>query len=361
MNWQFWTRPASENLQETQTCDTLGVLLSVYADGLASPKEAQQVEAHLALCADCRESLTWMQATSRAVASRPVALPPADLKARIAEAIAAESARPALVPAAIRPRFALRPAYAAAASVSILGLMVGYGLLHQSFKPTGSPVPPSRTAVNPPSVEVSPSPAPTLVKPVPGVKPPTVAVLPPHSAPAAPSTKPAFRPLTASRVPGAVTPAAKAPTLPARPDPESVRTGILTATVPPPTAAPSSLAPRPLRVTPLKLHRPLVAFKPKPSPVAVETPPEERVATVSPPPTVPVAIQPAVVSPAEAAPVQVASRSNDLLGVVREHVGQMSKAGLASARQSVHEAAFVSSPLNGDKLPSVSITSGSFH
>ena len=145
----------------------LDSLLSLYADGAVSAEEALRVEAHLPGCAACRESLAWMRATRFALASRPVALPPADLRARIAEAIAASSAAP--VPATFRTRraFALRPALAAAASFVMLGF-VGYGLLHH-------PLPASVHPVTPPQVAGVPHPpqSPPIVKTMTahGVKP----------------------------------------------------------------------------------------------------------------------------------------------------------------------------------------------
>ena len=110
-------------------CGTIDPLLSLHADGMASAEEAQRVEAHLPGCDACRESLAWMRATQRALASRPIVSPPADLRARIAAAIAASSAAPVPVSFTVRRSFTLRPVYAAAASVALLGI-ISYGLLH---------------------------------------------------------------------------------------------------------------------------------------------------------------------------------------------------------------------------------------
>ena len=130
MNLNFWTRtppPASDD------CGTIDPLLSLYADGMASAEESPRVEAHLLGCSACRESLAWMRATQRALAARPVVSPSADLRARIASAIAASSTAP--VPALFQARpgraFSVRPAYAVAASLTLLGAVaVSYGLLH---------------------------------------------------------------------------------------------------------------------------------------------------------------------------------------------------------------------------------------
>ena len=140
MKWPFWTRTQPALLPELDDCEAIDPLLSLYADGMASPNEARRVETHLPGCDSCRELLAWMQATQRALAARPVVRPPAELRARIADAIAAASAAP--VPAfGTRPArsFSLRPAYAAAASLTIVGL-VSYSLLHHPTPAVHPPV-----------------------------------------------------------------------------------------------------------------------------------------------------------------------------------------------------------------------------
>ncbi len=139
MNRPFWSlrSASSENV-----CDSIEPLLSVYADGMAPPAEARRIEAHLPECEGCRAALSWMQATRTTLASRPVAVPPPDLHSRIALAIAASSAAPvALRPARV---FMVRTVYAAAASVTVLGAVLSYGLLHTptevSVKPPVRPI-----------------------------------------------------------------------------------------------------------------------------------------------------------------------------------------------------------------------------
>ena len=157
MNWPFRSLrnlpPASPPFASPPSCDLVEPLLPLYADGMAAPDEMRFVEAHLPGCANCRESLFWMQATHRALAARPVAVPPANLHSRIAEAIAASSAAPVSM-RSVRS-FTLRPAYAAAASLTVLGAILGHSLLH-------SPVP------SVPSVIKS---APPMVASVPPVTP----------------------------------------------------------------------------------------------------------------------------------------------------------------------------------------------
>ena len=170
MKWTFWTRTASLTSND---CETIDPLLSLYADGLASAEEAQRVETHLLVCPACRASLAWIQATQRTLAARPVLSPPADLRARIATAIAASSAAPLPASFTTRRPIALRPAWAAAASVAILGV-VSYGLLHHPSQVAVRPVMPPQVAIVPSANTSSP-----VVKTQigPDVKP----RIPPHS------------------------------------------------------------------------------------------------------------------------------------------------------------------------------------
>ena len=132
--WSFRTVPLSG-------CELIEPLLPLHADGLASPAEIRLVDAHLPDCADCRASLSWIEATHAALASRPVAVPPPDLQGRIALAIASSSAAPVRV-------FSLRPLYAAAASLAALGIV--FGLSHMpSQVAVKHPVPPKAIATVP--------------------------------------------------------------------------------------------------------------------------------------------------------------------------------------------------------------------
>jgi hypothetical protein len=152
MNWPLWSRRRPIVLNSmSDTCHSIEPLLSLYVDGMAAVEERRRVEAHLPLCADCRAELAWMQATHQTLAARPIMTPPADLHARIAEAIATSAA----APIRLRPAraFTLRPAYAAAASLTILGAVLSVTLMH-----TLSSVPPN-SSVGPhtlPAVAVKP-------------------------------------------------------------------------------------------------------------------------------------------------------------------------------------------------------------
>ncbi len=145
MNWQFWLHnrplPPADPLEN---CAHVRPLLSLMSDGMASAKEAKEAQAHLQACADCRQALLWIEATRQAIALRPVVLPPADMRARIARAIAAsaETAVPAVPVAmpAVRRTFAVRPAYAAAASVAIAGAFLSHYLLMAGSSVVAPPI-----------------------------------------------------------------------------------------------------------------------------------------------------------------------------------------------------------------------------
>ena len=173
MNLNFWTRTL---LPAPDDCGTIDPLVSLFADGMASAEESRRVEEHLLGCSACRESLAWMRATQRALATRPVVLPPADLRARIASAIAASSATPVPTLFQARPAraFSVRHAYAAAASLTLLGAVVSYGLLHTQAPNMQTPTaghtrPASPTVADVPRVR--PSASVLSPVPVPGGRP----------------------------------------------------------------------------------------------------------------------------------------------------------------------------------------------
>ncbi len=151
MNRPFW----SFRSLPLNACDSIEPLLSVYADGMASHAEARRVEAHLPECENCRAALSWMQATRTVLASRPVAVPPPGLHSRIALAIAASSPAPVtLRPARV---FTVQAAYAAAASVTALGAVLGYALWHTPVEvPVKHPARPVVLAAVPPPVVTPP-------------------------------------------------------------------------------------------------------------------------------------------------------------------------------------------------------------
>lgn len=354
MKWTFWTRtqPAIPD-----DCGTIDPLLSLYADSMASAEEARRVEMHLPDCAACRESLAWMQATQRALAARPVVSPPTNLRARIAEAIAASSAAP--VQARPARAFVLRPAFAAAASLTVLGVVVGYGLLHMQAPPTAkkTPVvtPPVAVAVAPP---VSPS-AP-IVKTMTGVG------VKPHVA---------HHPSAVSR-PARLNPdrMAQAPPDEAQPEPMEVKTPAEASSRTKQTETPAPMI-APLRTRPVLVKK-LVLPKFKPEMTAIKAPvapvethrppvvqpeprkPETIVATIphDPPASVPVSVGVPSIKP-DPAPAVVVARSHeshfqaaDFLGPVKEHLGRMRNVAYTSAvRRSVKGASLATRSFDSDK------------
>ncbi|MBV9850886.1 MAG: zf-HC2 domain-containing protein [Armatimonadetes bacterium] len=157
MNWRFWDRTGRAG----DDCAAIEPLLSLYSDGMASQAEARRVDAHLETCADCRQALRWMQATHQVIAARPAMPPPADLRARIARAIAeADGVKAPVVRTPARPArqsLTLRPVLAYGLSVALLAAVTG-GIYWNANRPINmaeSPIP-SRSPV--PIAENTPSP-----------------------------------------------------------------------------------------------------------------------------------------------------------------------------------------------------------
>ena len=322
MNWPFRPRP-SELLDH---CKSIEPLLPLYADGMASPEETRRVEAHLPGCADCRAALSWMQATHRALASRPVALPPPDLHSRIALAIAASSA----APISLRPVrvFSLRPAYAAAASLTALGVALTYPLWHApspvavvpAAKPTiVASVPHSRvkTHAAPKSVRRSLA-ASAVIKtpsvkhvPVPRKTAPVRTISPPEhiAANPVPETRPAAVPVTVKTPVHRLTPAKQL---------ASVHIILAEKHVPVPAVK---------TVTPKPLIAPLVAKvikEPVQVPVEIKTPT--------------IYVQPPVVQTASAhAPATADDPLGSLKAQLRDNIAQTRSASLVATHYTVRE------------------------
>ncbi len=354
MNWHFRLRnrplPPSP---DQDNCAHIRPLLSLMSDGMASAKEAREAEAHLQTCGDCRQALLWINATRQAIVARPVVLPPADMRARIACAIAAsaETAVPA-VPIAmpsVRRVFTLRPAYAAAASVAVAGAFLGHYLLTSGRAPgTEKPILPIRSASSgqgktnaAPSAKTGHAVVPTL----PGSRrQPLVAVLAPsgesarqttaNSSPAR-QTHPLFasgRTLSAGvpRTPTSPGPDIKTPVL-------QVASGPRRLAPPAPAAAerhPDLLAVRPAPKSPpgVRTHapgdRPQLATLPASSAETHAAP--APFAVTSPPAPAPAPVQaPVVARLPDTSPAPPRAPSGDGLGSVRTSVASYSHEGYA--------------------------------
>ncbi|MBN2430853.1 MAG: zf-HC2 domain-containing protein [Acidobacteria bacterium] len=106
-------------------CRQLEALLSEYTDGSTSVGEAARIEAHLAGCARCRETLRDLRRLKAALANLPPLRPPAGLKMRIQEQAGAAG----LITK--QPRYRLRPTAGwvlAAAACLLLAILLVTGL-----------------------------------------------------------------------------------------------------------------------------------------------------------------------------------------------------------------------------------------
>ena len=357
MNWPFWTRtqPSDSEHAGLDTCDTLDALLSLYADRMASPEEARRVEAHLPDCEGCRESLQWMQATRRALASRPMALPPAGLQAQIARAIAASAASPV---AALPVRtFSLRPAYAAAASLTVLGaILAGHSLLTARVgMPTAnaSKVAAPRVASVPPASLSEPTAPPTLIRPLAvNHSAPERVKLPPQ-----PAERVAAVP-DAAAVPAEMPSTPRVETAPALSSPakHSVRLMSSRRTLLPAQLSATYKAPDALMAARVPAPKAPESAPPVAAPVEKTSAPV--IASNSVTPTVTIGAP--TVTPQEPSAVQVAAREH-LLDSVKQHIGVMQTAAYSTTRKSIKDAAFLAETGLPEKTPGVAITEGGWH
>lgn len=78
-------------------CETTRPLLSAFLDAALGAKEAEQVSAHLARCAACREYLAGLERVDQELEALPAPAPPRgyleELRSRVAERVAIEPAR----------------------------------------------------------------------------------------------------------------------------------------------------------------------------------------------------------------------------------------------------------------------------
>jgi hypothetical protein len=144
-------------------CAETQLLLSLHSDGMTSTAEGRRVDAHLATCENCRKAFFWMRATHDVLAQRPAVLPPPDMSGQILRAIAEADGRERIV---LRPRFNMRPVYAAAATV-LIAAVATLSLTHlrnRAVTPASVSVAvvpnsagPSAPSINVPAVPASPA------------------------------------------------------------------------------------------------------------------------------------------------------------------------------------------------------------
>ena len=320
MNWRFW-EPGKQ--PSSDSCEVVAPMLSLYADQMASRSEASRVESHMAECRSCRDNYQWMQATRTALSARPAAVPPPDLRARVARAIAAQTLAPSFVTLRpVRRSFVLRPAFAAALSVALFGAVaLTYSTLTSRLAPVAptprvasAGLPTHHTATQHVAAQVKPH---------------------HHTVLAAPIAKLAPVFIEASNLP--------------KPKPITAHITRMAKITPVPKILPAILK-VPAKIT---LRQTLMAKLPSP-PVPVQHPaaikPIEAVPQVSLPAPEPVALSPsppAVRTADNIVPPAKHSSESDILADVKEHVSQLNSAAYTSkagaVRNSLHMAAFIAS------------------
>lgn len=327
-------------------CDTILPLLSLQADGMASADESRRVETHIAVCDGCRRAQRWMQATHLAIAQRPAVPPPADLRAKIAQAVTAQAAP---VVFTTRRPLVLRPAFAAAASLTVVAAAwLGHSLLT---------APPATPDAPPPAVAVAPTPVPLLIpdkalRPTPPVK--RVAKVTPNPTPPRHAPKETVEKVATAidTTPSVSVPETALPAAPPRPaaHPKNVTARLLASK---PTE-PAKLLVKP-RVAPHGLSIALEAHLPRPSLPDVTPPvtPTSAPTVVAVKPAEPVApplaapVRTASVTP-ETTPVRTARREGALSGVLEHltfHNDNAPRQISMDRSARIHQASFVQAPI----------------
>jgi len=151
----MYTEPTNNNqLNQEDTmmqCDKVWDLLSVYADGEASPQEAAIVEAHVAVCPDCARDLQFMQGTQEVLRDVPEVEPPAMLRSAILAATVNRPSLPERLAIGVRKTLAPAPVrYGALAAAGAAAALTAV-MLHEG----GGPV--QNIPLNPPIVASTPA------------------------------------------------------------------------------------------------------------------------------------------------------------------------------------------------------------
>ncbi len=131
-------------------CEKVWDLLSVYADGEATPQEAAIVETHIATCQDCARDLAFMRGTHDVLQDVPEVEPPATLRSAILAATVNRPSLPQRLALGVRKTLAPAPVrYGALAAAGAAAALTAVIL-------TESSGPVLQTPSNPPIVAASP-------------------------------------------------------------------------------------------------------------------------------------------------------------------------------------------------------------
>ncbi len=109
-------------------CEAAFELISGHIDGVNTPDEEAALQAHLAACEDCRNTLIALTEIELDVRSMQVE-PPAALKNNIMQAIHAEASEKEKKLPAGKPRRWLKSLYAVGAVAALLALVLGTGIV----------------------------------------------------------------------------------------------------------------------------------------------------------------------------------------------------------------------------------------
>ncbi|MER7555433.1 anti-sigma factor [Nocardioides sp. NPDC126508] len=109
-------------------------LVGAYLLHALEPGERAEVEAHLAVCPDCREEVDSLRAATAALAGQVAETPPASLRARVLRTASETPQLPPVV-AAIRRRRRWLAGMAAAAAALVIGAGVTVGVAVRDDEP----------------------------------------------------------------------------------------------------------------------------------------------------------------------------------------------------------------------------------
>lgn len=180
-------------MRHNHSCEEIWDLLSVYADGEATPEESARVEHHITECQRCARDLAFLRETARALEETPEIAPPPGLRDAILAATIYRPSWPERVRAALGGALApVRRHALALAGTAAAGFLCALLLFRSPSSPpavwTGGLSPQTKR------LAVNPTPNPPLPEEEASSGP---AFVPPRPAPRLPAAPPPVRILTA--------------------------------------------------------------------------------------------------------------------------------------------------------------------